>query len=206
MDIVLYLVVGVLVMVNVVLILMVLGLAREVGRIQVRLGPLGARVLDSGPESGEPGPSFQGLTDHLGRDTSIAGFRSTPQLLMFTGPKCTTCKALLPGIKALAKAESDLEVVIVSDGTQEEHDEFLAVAKVGPELHYVDAREVGISYQVGTTPYGVLLDAEGVIAAKGLCNNMSHVESLLNALDTGTSTVQDLYAGMGEEESNRAAS
>ncbi|HMT50581.1 redoxin domain-containing protein [uncultured Dietzia sp.] len=191
-----YTILIVLVLVDVVLVLMILGLAREIGRVQVRLGPLGARVQDSGPAVGDVGPAFEGLVDHVGRETSVAGERRRPQLLMFTGPKCSTCKALLPGIRTMAKAEKDLDVVLISDGTEEEHREFLAGARIGDELAYLDAREVGIAYQVGTTPYGVLLDADGSIAAKGLCNNMQHVESLLNALESGTPTIQHLYAGL----------
>lgn len=187
----------VLVLVDIILVLMILGLARELGRVQVRLGPLGARVLESGPAVGDTGPSFAGLVDHMGRTTAVAGERPRPQLLMFTGPKCSTCKALLPGIKAMAKTERDLDVVLISDGTEEEHREFLAGAGIGAELSYLDAREVGIAYQVGTTPYGILLDTDGSIAAKGLCNNMQHVESLLNALESGTPTIQHLYAGIG---------
>jgi len=176
------------------LFLMNFALARELGRVQVRLGPLGARMMDSGLRIEEAGPSFRGLTDHLGRATSVGGHRDRPQLLMFTGPKCSTCKSLLPGIRALAKAErKHLEVVLISDGTPEEHAEFLAGANVRDEFGYVDAREVGIAYQVGTTPYGVLLDEHGKIRAKGLCNHMAHVESLLNALETGVPSLQHLH-------------
>ena len=183
------------------LFVMNLALARELGRVQVRLGPLGARMMDSGPKIAESGPSFPGLTDHLGRSTSVGGHRDRAQLLMFTGPKCSTCKSLLPGIKALAKAERrDLEVVMISDGTAEEHAEFLAGAGIKDEFAYVDAREVGIAYQVGTTPYGVVLDEHGKIRAKGLCNQMAHVESLLNALETGTPSLQHLHEASRQRE------
>jgi methylamine dehydrogenase accessory protein MauD len=176
------------------LFLMNFALARELGRVQVRLGPLGARMMDNGPKVEEVGPSFRGLSDHLGRPTSVGGHREKPQLLMFTGPKCSTCKSLLPGIKALAKAErKDLEVVMISDGTPEEHAAFLADANLHDEFAYVNARDVGIAYQVGTTPYGVILDEHGSIRAKGLCNHMTHVESLLNALETGMPSLQHLH-------------
>jgi methylamine dehydrogenase accessory protein MauD len=173
MTTILAVIVAVLVIVDIALILLVLGLAREIGRIQVRLGPLGARVMDSGPEIGEKAPAFDGLIDQYDRGVTVAGIRPRPQLLMFTGPKCSTCKALLPGIKALAKSEKNLDVVLVSDGTPEEHAEFLASAD---------------------------------LAAKGLCNNMSHVESLLNALETSTPTVQNLYSDLASARSaDRAA-
>ncbi|MFD3444259.1 redoxin domain-containing protein [Microbacteriaceae bacterium 4G12] len=176
------------------LFLMNFALARELGRVQVRLGPLGARMMDSGPRIEEVGPSFPGLVDHLGRSTSIGGHREKPQLLLFTGPKCSTCKSLLPGIRALAKAERrNLEILMISDGTPEEHTEFLAGANIRDEFPYIDARDVGIAYQVGTTPYGVILDEHGRIRAKGLCNHMAHVESLLNALETRTPSLQHLH-------------
>ncbi|MFD1812406.1 redoxin domain-containing protein [Rhodococcus gannanensis] len=176
------------------LFLMTLALAREIGRVQVRLGPLGARMMDTGPKVAQAGPSFAGLEDHLGRSVRVGGHRDKPQLLMFTAPSCSTCKSLLPGLRAMARAESDLDVVIISDGTPQEHREFLAGSNIGAELSYVDARDVGIAYQVGTTPYGVILDEHGKIAGKGLCNHMAQVESLLNALESGTPSLQHLHA------------
>lgn len=176
-----------------VLFLMVLALAREIGRVQVRLGPLGARMMDTGPKVEQVAPSFRGLTDHLGRTVGVGGHRDKPQLLLFTAPTCSTCKSLLPGLRAMAKAERDLEIVIVSDGTPEEHAQFLAGSGIGSELSYVDGRDVGIAYQVGTTPYGVILDEHGKIRSKGLCNHMAQVESLLNALESGTPSLQHLH-------------
>jgi methylamine dehydrogenase accessory protein MauD len=176
------------------LFLLLLALAREVGRVQVRLGPLGARMMDTGPRVEQAGPSFRGLTDQLDRPVEIGGHRDRPQLLLFTAPTCSTCKSLLPGIRALARAEKELDVIVVSDGTAEEHRDFLAGSGIGAELSYVDGRDVGIAYQVGTTPYGVVLDAHGKIRGKGLCNHMAQVESLLNALETGTPSLQHLHA------------
>lgn len=182
------------------LLMMILGLAREIGRVQVRLGPLGARMMDTGPRVDEVGPSFHGLSDQFGREVSVGGHRARPQLLLFTAPGCSTCKSLLPGMKAMAKGEEDVDIVLISDGTAREHAEFLAGAGLGPELSYVDGRDVGIAYQVGTTPYGVMLDEHGHIKAKGLCNHMAQVESLLNAMESGTPSLQHLHtraAGRG---------
>ncbi|MDX6739543.1 hypothetical protein [Actinocorallia sp. A-T 12471] len=175
------------------LFVMLLALAREVGRIQVRLGPLGARMLDTGPRVGQEGPAFSGLVDHLNRSTDVGGRRDRPQLVLFTSPTCSTCKSLLPGVLAMARAEKDLDVVLVSDGSPQEHERFLAGTQLGPHVAYLDAAEVGIAYQVGTTPYGIALDAHGVVRAKGLCNTMQQVESLINALEAGVSSVQELH-------------
>lgn len=39
----------------------------------------------------------------------------------------------------------------------------------------------------------MILDEHGKIRAKGLCNHMAQVESLLNALETGTPSLQHLH-------------
>ncbi|MEV0706340.1 methylamine utilization protein [Nocardia aurea] len=181
------------------MLLMILGLAREIGRVQVRLGPLGARMMDTGPKVEQIGPTFHGLSDHLGRAVSVGGHRERPQLLLFTAPGCSTCKSLLPGMKAMAKGEGDIDIVVISDGTEQEHAAFLAGAGIGAELSYVDGRDVGIAYQVGTTPFGVILDEHGKVRAKGLCNHMAQVESLLNAMESGTPSLQHLHTRAAAE-------
>jgi methylamine dehydrogenase accessory protein MauD len=168
-------------------------LAREIGRLQVKLGPLGARMMDNGPGPGDPGPHFPGLTDILGRNLDIGGPRERSQLLLFMSPNCSTCRSLLPGLRSLARSERDFEVVVVSDGTPAEHVAFLEGFDPGPDLAYCDAFEVGLAYAVGATPYGVALDRDGVVRAKGLCNHMQQVESLLNALELGVPSLQHLH-------------
>ncbi|MFJ9631810.1 hypothetical protein ACIRU8_29340 [Streptomyces sp. NPDC101175] len=170
-----------------------LRLAREIGRIQVRLGPLGARMMSNGPRPGETGPAFDDLTDVLGRAVSIGGPRRRNQLLVFMSPSCSTCRSMLPGLKVLARREKDFEVVLVSDGTPEEHTEFLSEFTLGPDLVYCDAFAVGVAYAVGTTPYAVALDRDGIVRANGLCNHMQQVESLLNALEHGVPSLQHLH-------------
>lgn len=168
-------------------------LAREIGRIQVRLGPLGARMMSNGPRPGETGPAFDGLTDVLGRSVSVGGSRRRNQLLVFMSPSCSTCHSMLPGLKVLARREKDFEVVVISDGTPDEHAAFLSGFPLGSDLLYCDAFAVGVAYAVGTTPYAVALDRDGVVRANGLCNHMQQVESLLNALEYGVPSLQHLH-------------
>ncbi|MEU6259551.1 hypothetical protein [Streptomyces sp. NPDC047043] len=170
-------------------------LAREIGRLQVRLGPLGARVMAGGPGPGDLGPAFEGLADVMDREVRIGGRRERHQLLVFVSPSCSTCRALLPGLKALARRERrEYEVVLVSDGPLREHLEFLDGFTLGPDLSYVNAFAAGVAYQVAATPYAVALDRDGVVRAKGLCNHMQQVESLLNALEHGVPSLQHLHA------------
>jgi len=170
-----------------------LGIARQVGLLHERSAPLGAMITDHGPGVGDKAPTFS-IVDVKGQkrqigDVNAAGHET---LLMFTSPTCPVCDKLLPIIKSVAKAEG-IDVMLISDGAEEEHKEFLSKHKLDG-LPYVISSEVGIRFQVGKVPYGVLIDEEGVIKSKGLCNTREHLESLLEASRTGYSSLQEYIA------------
>ena len=51
-----------------------------------------------------------------------------------------------------------------------------------------------MAFQVGKIPYGVLIDSQGVIRAKGLTNTREHLESLFEADKTGFGSLQEFIA------------
>ncbi len=169
---------------------LMLGVIRQIGLLHERSAPLGAMLLDNGPEVGERSPVFS-LTTFDGSPITVgrAITPNRPSLLMFTGPSCPICAKLLPVIRSVAAAENT-DLVLISDGTRAEHLEFLRNHPLQDERYVVSA-EVGMRYQISKVPYGVLLDADGVIRGKGLCNTREHVESLFETIREGHSTLQD---------------
>lgn len=166
-----------------------LGLLRQIGLLHERSSPMGAMITDHGPDIGDAAPTFD-LPDHKGAGVRIGGASPTkrPTLLMFTAPTCPVCDKLFPIIKSIAKAEK-VAVVMISDGQPDEHQRFLEKHDLG-DIRYVVSAEVGMAFQVGKIPYGVLLDADGVIRAKGLTNTREHLESLLEADKSGFASIQ----------------
>jgi len=49
-------------------------------------------------------------------------------------------------------------------------------------------------YQVGKLPYAILIDADGIIRAKGLVNSREHLDSLILAEESGFGTIQAYLA------------
>ncbi|KRW93069.1 methylamine dehydrogenase accessory protein MauD [Paracoccus sp. PXZ] len=170
-----------------------LGLMRQVGLLHERSSPMGAMITDHGPDIGDAAPEFE-LPDFFGRPVRIGG--AEPQgrqtLLMFTAPSCPVCDKLFPIIKSIGRAEG-INVVMISDGAPEEHRRFLDSHELG-EMRYVVSAEAGMAFQVGKIPYGVLLDGQGIIRAKGLTNTREHLESLLEADKTGFASLQQYMA------------
>jgi methylamine dehydrogenase accessory protein MauD len=164
-------------------------LSRQVGVLFERVAPMGALVTDAGPAVGSASPSFV-LRGIQSEAVTIGGESAQPTLLFFLSPTCPVCKKLIPVLKALVRDERRrLAVVLASDGEADEHLRFMREQGL-QALPYVLSTELGMSYRVSRLPYAVLLDAKGNVAAKGLVNSREQLDSLLNAHDMGTPTIQ----------------
>ena len=173
---------------------MLWALSRQVGVLFERVAPMGALMTDAGPAVGEASPSFQ-LRGIQSEAVSIGGAAAQPTLLFFLSPTCPVCKKLIPVLKALVKDERrGLQVVLASDGEEADHLRF--VREQGLEaLPYVLSTELGMGYRVSRLPYAVLLDTQGVVAAKGLVNSREQLDSLLNAHEMRTPSIQQYLGG-----------
>jgi methylamine dehydrogenase accessory protein MauD len=172
---------------------LVWALSRQVGVLFERVAPMGALVTDAGPAVGEASPSFT-LAGIQSESVTIGGASARPTLLFFLSPSCPVCKKLLPVLKALQRDEQRaLSIVLASDGEQAEHLQFVRAQGL-EKMPYVLSTDLGMGYRVSRLPYAVLLDAQGVVAAKGLVNSREQLDSLLNAHDMRVPTIQQ-YIG-----------
>jgi methylamine dehydrogenase accessory protein MauD len=185
---------AVLWVVVIVLALVVLALARQVGVLHARLGPVGALALAGGPETGEPAPrvraeSLTGEAVEIGAPDPAG--RST--LLVFLAPSCPVCRTLLPALRSLARRERRLRVALASDGPRGEHEAFVREHALGA-LPYLLSERLGLAYRVPRLPWAVVVDAEGVLRSQGLVNSREHLESLLEAESLGVASLQEHLA------------
>ncbi|MBS0374159.1 MAG: methylamine dehydrogenase accessory protein MauD [Proteobacteria bacterium] len=172
--------------------LVVLALARQLGVLHERITPVGALMLAKGLKVGELAPEVA-VADLDGRALSVGGARSDGRslLVMFVSPTCPVCKALLPVLKSSRRSEQGwAEIVLASDGDLAEQRAF--VREQGLEsFPYVVSAPLGISYQVSRLPFAVLVDADGVLRARGIINSREHLESLFEAKRLGVASLQD---------------
>jgi methylamine dehydrogenase accessory protein MauD len=172
--------------------LVVLALARQLGVLHERITPVGALMLAKGLKVGELAPEVN-VTDLEGRALSVGGPRADGRslLVMFVSPTCPVCKALLPVLKSSRRSEQAwAEIVLASDGELAEQRAF--VREQGLEAFpYIVSAPLGISYQVSRLPFAVLIDADGVLRARGIINSREHLESLFEAKRLGVASLQD---------------
>ena len=179
----------------VVLACVVAALARQLGVLYERVAPAGALMLGKGPTVGEHAPVIAvDDLDGVPHEIGTPGPRAT--LLFFLSPTCPVCKELLPALRSAARRESDwLDVVLASDGPRDEHVTFRKSERL-TEFPYVLSPALGVTYQVGKLPYAVLVDADGIVRAKGLVNTREHLESLFEAKERGVGSLQELLGAV----------
>jgi methylamine dehydrogenase accessory protein MauD len=172
--------------------LVVLALARQLGILHERIAPAGALMLSSGLAVGAPAPVVD-VVDLTGVAHRIGAARSDDRstLVLFVSPTCPVCKTLYPLLAASRSSEQAwLDIVLASDGEPAEQREL--VRQHGLErFPYVVSAALGLSYQVSRLPYAVLIDAGGVLRARGLVNSREHLESLFEAQRLGVASLQD---------------
>jgi methylamine dehydrogenase accessory protein MauD len=159
----------------IVLCVVVVALARQIGTLYLRLGPRGAlEIDDEGPPLGEAPQSVE-APDTEGRVVHIGG-PGDPQLLMFVSPGCHVCDQVLPALPVVAH-DARLSPIVVTDVDAEET--ALVFARKAVSAPVVPGTEIARRYEVPGTPFVVVLDEMGVVRAKGTVNNLEQMEGLI---------------------------
>jgi methylamine dehydrogenase accessory protein MauD len=172
--------------------LVVLALARQLGVLHERITPVGALMLGKGLKVGELAPVID-VVDLEARPLALGAPRGDGRdtLIVFVSPTCPVCKALLPVLKASRRSEQGaLEIVLASDGDLAEQREFVRTQGLAA-FPYVVSAPLGMAYQVNRLPFAALIDAQGVLRARGLINSREHLESLFEAKRLGVASLQD---------------
>ena len=175
-----------------VLVAVVFALVRQIGVLYERVAPAGALMAGKGLKSGELAPVFD-LQTIQGKAFRLGGERSDGKstLLFFLSPTCPVCKTLLPVLQAMRSSEADwLEIVLASDGDEQEHREWLKKQKL-ESWPYILSPQLGMTMQVAKLPFGALIDEKGILCARGLVNSREHIESLFEAKAQGVASIQE---------------
>jgi methylamine dehydrogenase accessory protein MauD len=177
----------------VVLALLVFALTRQIGILYERVAPAGALMPTTGPKVGEMTKELS-LTSISGAPLTIGGESASglAVFILFISPTCPVCKSLVPTAQSLVNSEGKrMELVFASDGDElEQHQNYARDLNLG-EYPYILSQELGMTFEVSKLPFAVLIASDGTLKGKGLVNTREHMESLIESMDTGITTVQE---------------
>jgi hypothetical protein len=138
----------------VVLGILVVALARQVGTLHLRLGPRGALEVDTeGPALGDAPPPIP--ADAADGSRVLVGGPGPMRLVLLSSPTCPVCEEVSPGIPAAASAAGMVSQVLHDPGLER-------------------------AYHVPGPPFLLVMDELGVVRAKGTVNNLEQVEGLVD--------------------------
>lgn len=179
--------------------LMVFALTRQVGILHERIAPAGALMPTSGPKAGELTQALE-LTALNGDGVTIGGVNKSglATFILYVSPTCPVCKALVPTAQMLVQSEANrMRLVLASDGDEvSSHQRYSQDMNLN-DTPYLLSEELGRTFEVSKLPFAVLIAADGTLRGKGLVNTREHMESLIESMDSGITSVQE-YIGNQE--------
>ncbi len=84
-----------------------------------------------------------------------------------------------------------MRLVFASDGDKiERHAAYVRDLRM-EDYPYIVSQPLGLAYAVSKLPFAVLIGSDGALKSKGLVNSREHLESLVEAMETGVASLQD---------------
>ncbi|MDZ4278477.1 MAG: TlpA disulfide reductase family protein, partial [Dehalococcoidia bacterium] len=119
-------------------------------------------------------------SDLDGGTVSLADFLGRPLLLIFGSQNCVPCRNLVPDLNIFAhERASELRVLFLSRSEPDAARAFAGETGIQVPIATHPDAELPEAYKARVTPFGFLIDGEGVVRAKSLTNNRDHLEMLV---------------------------
>jgi methylamine dehydrogenase accessory protein MauD len=157
-------------------IIVLLGVARQVGLLHLRLPAKGAGSVDDGPPIGAkvdlpPVISAQHKTIPI-------LVRDRLSLVTFASPGCSVCVPVMQAVRSLKSTERGVWFLVAVDGDEGQVQEYSE--KYGLRDNCIAAASLG-TIDRSHRPFSVVLSSAGVVLAAGVPNTLEQLEVLLGA-------------------------
>ena len=161
-------------------------LLRQVGLLHLRIQPAGARTISIGPEIGDELPAMvlEDMDDPTWK-LDITDNMQEDVLLIFMSAGCSACRSLVPAIgPLLAETKGTIGWALVAS------DDLGASRAFRREngltfILFGHAPSLRAKLNIGMTPYAILIHRSGKVVAKGIVNQIEHLESIVDVIRTG---------------------
>jgi methylamine dehydrogenase accessory protein MauD len=164
-----------------VLAIIVMGLLRQLGLIQLRLGiDPGVLITPEGLERGTAVPDFEARDVHAGDLIRLRDFRGQRVVLVFLTPTCVACRELAPHLNEVMHAyRGTIELLTVLYGAEASCMEFARQFKLQTRLLADPTNSIAASYDVRATPFAFLINEDGIVLIRGVVNSWPQLEALI---------------------------
>jgi methylamine dehydrogenase accessory protein MauD len=174
-----------------VLAVLVMGLLRQLGLMQLRLGiEPGVLITSEGLERGKGAPDFEASDVRTGQTVRTSEFRGRRLALVFLTPTCVACRELVPHLNDVARERRrETAMLAVCFGATDACARLARETGIRVPLVADPTNVVGAHYEVRSTPFAFLVDANGTILIRGIVNSWPQIEALLDEEGTFQGTM-----------------
>lgn len=147
---------------------------RQVGILLNQVGPVGARGSSQGPRVGE------NISAHVAVLEAAWGVSTGAALYVFGSESCAVCASVRKAAETLARYWAERAAIRIVYDPPPRRAEADSRAIPGLSLWY----DRGLRERLGIelVPFGVMTNADGEVIGKGIINDASQLESLLELL------------------------
>ncbi|MBM3179009.1 MAG: redoxin domain-containing protein [Chloroflexi bacterium] len=160
----------------------VLGLARQLGVIHIRLGPEDNLVnTREGLSIGIIAPNFSAVDIVHDKEITLADLKGRSSIFVFISPNCQPCQELMPHLVSFHKHRyAEINLILFSQSDSQAGLELVKEQKLNIPLISDSEGSLLKLYQVRATPFAYRLDSNGIIQRRGIVNNREGLDELLN--------------------------
>jgi methylamine dehydrogenase accessory protein MauD len=159
----------------IVLSLVVIALARQIGALHGQHGSSAAPASDDEGPRLDHSAGAEELIDLHGVPVTVGG-PGRQQLLLFLSPGCGVCEQVLPALPAIAR-NGQLAPYVITDVDSTEAELTFGAHPGGPRV--ISAPGLLERYNIPATPYIVITDRAGIVRAKGTLTGLEQLEDLV---------------------------
>ncbi|HEX6510165.1 MAG TPA: TlpA disulfide reductase family protein [Chloroflexota bacterium] len=172
---------GALWLVVIALCVVVMGLLRQLGMIQLRFGiDPGVLITKEGLERGTEAPDFEAIDQLTLKRVSLRQHRGKRVMLVFLSTGCLACRRLVPHLNAMARdRQGEVHFLAVCHGHETGCREFARTYKLDVSMLTDPTDVIAASYGIDVTPFAFLIDERGFVLLRGIANSWPQLESLL---------------------------
>jgi methylamine dehydrogenase accessory protein MauD len=151
-----------------------------VGRVHLkRSADAHALITDEGPGIHSVMPEFEGV-DTGGRLIHSGDFRGRDVVLLLMSPHCIPCERVLGALRPVQRRLRICpEFLVVLEATRPEIDALARCYHFKTSPIVDEQAEVRSRLGIDRTPYGFLIDSEGIVRMKGVISDGGQLEGLI---------------------------
>ncbi len=159
-----------------------LGLVRQLGLMQLRLGPESEPLTTrEGLQYGTAAPDFEGPDVLDGkRLISIRSLTGRPTILVFFSRSCSACLDFAPKLAEFHRSfRRNVNVVLVSNSSPQSTIDMAETFKLKMPVVGDENGPISKAYLVRATPFAYRMDAAGIVRRRGIVGSIEDLEDLL---------------------------